>query len=475
MESVAEAVAAGGDGLAAQLAAHLLRPLRNNVVERPWGGVRLREFKGLCPLPDQARLTGLGLGEAFEISACDEDDEARAYPSRIRFEDGTELALPRLLERHCAALLGTEFAARYGCGFPLLPKTLDVKELLSVQGHPEGYTEVYIIIDADPGATIRLGFNRDLEPRGFAARLGRGRELQQRLLEMLGPQVDEHQLQAELQDWFADRLPGAGVAPAALFERCRNAAARRELEALLGELKALYWYVLDAMNELPVTPGDVIYNANPPRIAEAAGRLPSAEVHALGNPERREILALEIRRPGPTLRAWDHVRFPLRRLDVEAAVSALNLRRTEPEEFRVEPAAVPGRPGVLRSVGAPQFEIEHLRPRTGKPVTVPAEPPHCLHVLGSPVSLRTAAGAELGILERGESAIVPIGVGAYELAAAGEGAEVVKVGLPELRQSASRRERGFRSAARVDRRIRSARRAHPDGGASGASSSARRR
>ena len=45
-----------------------------------------------------------------------------------------------------------------------------------------------------------------------------------------------------------------------------------------------------------------------------------AEVHALGNPEGREILALEIRRPGPTFRAWDNVRFPVRDVDVDAAL-----------------------------------------------------------------------------------------------------------------------------------------------------------
>ncbi len=388
--------------------------------------MRLRELKGLCPLPEQPRLTGCGLGESFEIAACDEDEEARAHPSRLRFEDGSELPLPALLARHAAALLGPAWVRRHGGTFPLLPKLLDVKELLSVQGHPAGHTEVYVVIDAEPGATIRLGFNRDLNAAELAAELEDGRGRQRRLLELLAG-IEPQALQSLLQPWFADRRAGLGAVPDLLRARCRNGAAG-EVEALLEQLKALYWHVLDSMNALPVAGGDVIYNSNPPRIA--AGRLPSAEVHALGNPEGREILALEIRRPGPTFRAWDNVRFPVRPVNVAAAVAALNLRRTEPAEFRVEPVAAPGRAGVFRSVGTPWFALEHLRPGA-RPVEVAHEAPHCLHVLCGRVELETAAGSPLGPLECGESAIVPIGVGAYRMARAGaDDVEVVKVGLP---------------------------------------------
>ncbi len=389
--------------------------------------MRLRELKGLCPLPDQARLTGFGLGESFEIAACDEDEEARAHPSRLRFEDGSELSLPVLLARHAGTLLGPAWVRRHGANFPLLPKLLDVKELLSVQGHPEGHTEVYVIIDAEPGATMRLGFNRDLDSAALKAELEGGRERQRRLLELLAPGMEPQTVQELLQPWFADRRAGLGAVPDGLRARCRPDAAG-EVEALLEQLKTLYWRVLDAMNALPVAAGDVVYNANPARIA--AERPPSAEVHALGNPEGREILALEIRRPGPTFRAWDNVRFPVRPVDVAGAVAALNLRRTLPAEFRVEPVSVPGRAGVFRSVVTPSFVLEHLRP-TAAPVAVPVEAPHCLHVLCGRIELETAAGVSLGLLECGESAIVPIGVGGYRVSRTGPGeVEVVKVGLP---------------------------------------------
>ena len=162
-ESLAERLLHGDAALASALGAELIAPRRDNFVERPWGGTGMRRFKRLCELPAQLEVTGLGLGEAFEIAAYDADPEAASYPSKVRLTDGSEITLPRLLAMHGETLLGREFVARHGARFPLLPKTLDIHELLSVQGHPEGCTEVYIIIEAEPGATIRVGFATDVD------------------------------------------------------------------------------------------------------------------------------------------------------------------------------------------------------------------------------------------------------------------------------------------------------------------------
>jgi mannose-6-phosphate isomerase class I len=186
--------------------------------------------------------------------------------------------------------------------------------------------------------------------------------------------------------------------------------------------------VLDSLNAIPVKAGDVVYNANPPRITAANGGPTSAEVHALGNPEGRGVFALEIRRPGPTFRAWDNVRFPLRNVDIDAALEAVNRTATRAEEFLVEPKRV--RPAVRRSVDCEYFRVEHLEPTSSQPVNVPASGPHCLHALAGRVSVRRSDGSELGTLERGESAFVPVGVGAYRLEAGGAPAAVVKVTLP---------------------------------------------
>jgi hypothetical protein len=198
---------------------------------------------------------------------------------------------------------------------------------------------------------------------------------------------------------------------------------------LLEELKLVYWRVLDSLNMIPVSAGQVIYNATPARLLAGPDARQSAEVHALGNPEGREILALEVRRPGPTFRAWDNVRFPVRDIDIDAALDALNLTATTAEDFIVAPELIPGRVGVLCSVDSPSFRIEHLRPG-GEPeqgVTVPAEPPHCLHVVRGTVELRSESGEDIGTLSRGESALVPVGVGAYVASAREEGVEIQSV------------------------------------------------
>ncbi len=139
-----------------------------------------------------------------------------------------------------------------------------------------------------------------------------------------------------------------------------------------------------------------------------------------------------MRRPGPTFRAWDNVRFPVRDIDIDAALDALNLAATSAEEFVVAPQLIPGRPGALCSVDSPGFCVEHLRPG-GEPeqgVAVAAEPPHCLHVIRGTAQFRLESGEDIGELSRGESALVPVGVGAYVASAREEGVEIVKVSLP---------------------------------------------
>ncbi|RPI63738.1 MAG: hypothetical protein EHM50_01830, partial [Lysobacterales bacterium] len=64
----------GDRTVAVELAQRLLKPQRDNLVERPWGGDRLCAFKRLAP-------AGGPVGESFEISADDGDDEARLHPS----------------------------------------------------------------------------------------------------------------------------------------------------------------------------------------------------------------------------------------------------------------------------------------------------------------------------------------------------------------------------------------------------------
>ena len=172
------------------------------------------------------------------------------------------------------------------------------------------------------------------------------------------------------------------------------------------------------MNAVPVKTGDVIYNANPPRVAAASGKPVSAEVHALGNTEGRGVFALEIRRPGTTFRAWDNVRFPLRDIDIDAALDALNLKATRAADFVVEPKLV--RPACAAPSTATTSGSSISSRRLTFAIDVPPPPRiacmRCEAACGSCVTM----ASELGTLERGESAFVPLHVGAYRVVADGE-------------------------------------------------------
>jgi mannose-6-phosphate isomerase class I len=418
--TIADRLLEGDRTVAAELAECLLKPQRDNLVERPWGGNRLCALKRLPS-------AGRPIGESFEISADDGDDEARVHPSVLALADGSTITLPALLAVHADTLLGEEFVRQHGRRFPLLPKLLDVVELLSVQAHPPGNTEAYVVVDAEAGATIRLGFAVDIDAGLWTAKLANGRHAQRQLLELIGADSAD-ELQALLPPWLARRSAQPAELETALRGRLADARAWSEVEARLAILRETYWAVLDSLNAIPVKAGDVIYNANPARITAASGKPPSAEVHALGNPEGRSVLALEIRRPGPTLRAWDNVRFPLRDLDIEGALDALNLEATRPQEFIVEPK--PLRPGVRRSVDGQYFRVEHLEPASKLAIDVPASAAHCLHVLTGRVQLHRRGGGVLGTLESGESAFVPARVGAYRMFAEDEPASVVRVTVP---------------------------------------------
>ena len=88
------------------------------------------------------------------------------------------------------------------------------------------------------------------------------------------------------------------------------------------------------------------------------------------------------------------------------------------------------RPGVRRSVDCEYFRLEHLEPTPDLAVDVAASPLHSLHALAGRAVLQASDGRALSSLERGESALVPAGVGAYRVSADGAPANLVKVDLP---------------------------------------------
>lgn len=123
----------------------------------PWGGTRIREIKGLPPDPTP-------IGESWELSAVEGmESVVDAGPDR-------GLTLRRLMAKYGAGLVGQRVLDRYAGEFPLLIKFLDSSQWLSLQVHPDdrivrklesatqGKTEMWHVIDCQPGAQLIAGF-----------------------------------------------------------------------------------------------------------------------------------------------------------------------------------------------------------------------------------------------------------------------------------------------------------------------------
>lgn len=133
------------------------QPLHFDPYLRPmvWGGRRLGDLLGK-PLPDAAPY-----GEAWEVS-----DHA-SHSSRVNRGPLAGETLRDLMRRWREPLLGP--AATQHTAFPLLVKLLDANDWLSVQVHPNdeavrtlwpgeaGKTEVWFILDAQPGSKVWAG------------------------------------------------------------------------------------------------------------------------------------------------------------------------------------------------------------------------------------------------------------------------------------------------------------------------------
>jgi mannose-6-phosphate isomerase len=89
-----------------------------------------------------------------------------------RLPDGTLLS--DAITADPVAWLGREHVARYGANPALLVKLLDAGQRLPVHVHPDrsfaaehlaspyGKTEAWIVLEADPGAVVHMGFSRDV-------------------------------------------------------------------------------------------------------------------------------------------------------------------------------------------------------------------------------------------------------------------------------------------------------------------------
>ncbi len=148
-----------------------LYPLKFNPIlkERLWGGTKLKEVLGKNIESD---ITG----ESWELSAVEGDISIVANGNL----SGT--SLQEIIDGHSIDLLGKSVVQRFGKNFPILIKFIDAKQDLSIQLHPNdelakkrhnsfGKTEMWYVMDADEGANLIVGFNKDVTKEEYSSSL----------------------------------------------------------------------------------------------------------------------------------------------------------------------------------------------------------------------------------------------------------------------------------------------------------------
>lgn len=144
----------------------MLYPLKfkPRLKERIWGGSILVDKKGKAA----GRIDPTKkYGESWDLS-CVKGDISQVASGMLKGNN-----LEELIEVYMGDLVGEKVFEESGLEFPLLIKTLDCNDVLSVQVHPDdelaaerhnslGKTEMWYVTSCEDGAAIYIGFNREL-------------------------------------------------------------------------------------------------------------------------------------------------------------------------------------------------------------------------------------------------------------------------------------------------------------------------
>jgi mannose-6-phosphate isomerase len=152
-----------------------LYPLKFNSIykDKIWGGNKIRTIlnKDFGNLPN--------CGESWELSGVSGNiSVVKEGPLKGNH-------LNELIEQYRENILGEGILKKFGKEFPLLIKFIDANEALSIQVHPDdslakkrhnsaGKTEMWYIIQADHGATLISGFNREMDKTKYLDFLNKG-------------------------------------------------------------------------------------------------------------------------------------------------------------------------------------------------------------------------------------------------------------------------------------------------------------
>lgn len=157
----------------------MLYPLKfkPRLKERIWGGSILAEKKGKAAgRIDHSKK----YGESWDLS-CVKGDISSVASGMLKGNN-----LEELIEVYMGDLVGEKVFEEYGLEFPLLIKTLDCNDVLSVQVHPDdelaaerhnslGKTEMWYVTSCEEGAAIYIGFNRDITCEEYLDAVSSGR------------------------------------------------------------------------------------------------------------------------------------------------------------------------------------------------------------------------------------------------------------------------------------------------------------
>jgi len=129
--------------------------------DKIWGGQKIKTIleKDFSPLPN--------CGETWEVSGVDGNISVVAEGA-LKGKN-----LKELVGEYKEKLVGEHVYETFGDTFPLLVKFIDANDDLSIQVHPNdelakerhnsfGKTEMWYILEADEGAKLNSGFNREV-------------------------------------------------------------------------------------------------------------------------------------------------------------------------------------------------------------------------------------------------------------------------------------------------------------------------
>ena len=149
----------------------LFEPNLHSVV---WGGSRLSPFKGL-------EASCEPVGESWEVSAVPSSSSVVSNGCWA----GRDLI--SVVGERPVEILGERVAKQYSNRLPLLVKFIDAEKDLSIQVHPDdiiakkrhgegqfGKTEMWYVVDAEPGASLYAGLKESITPAQYQSLVASG-------------------------------------------------------------------------------------------------------------------------------------------------------------------------------------------------------------------------------------------------------------------------------------------------------------